>query len=51
MAGGREFQILEANLEKVLSGKLWSLDLGTTRWRAVVERSERVGWKERRSER
>ena len=40
MAGGREFQILEGNLEKVLSAKLWSVDLGTTRWPAVVVRNE-----------
>jgi hypothetical protein len=44
MAGGREFQSLGATVEKALSLKLWSFDLGMARWPAVVEQNARVGW-------
>lgn len=42
--GWREFQRLGLAPEKSLLLKLWTLDLGTTRWPAVVERGDRVGW-------
>jgi hypothetical protein len=42
--GWREFQSLGLAPEKSLLLKLWTLDLGTTRWPAVVERGDRVGW-------
>ena len=40
--GWREFQRLGLAPEKSLLLKLWTLDLGTTRWPAVVERGDRV---------
>jgi hypothetical protein len=48
MAGGKEFQSLGSSLEKALSLKLWSLDLGKRENKTVTERERK---RERRRER